>query len=47
MWKLKKTVYGLKDAARAWYDSATGVIEKLVGKEEQDRPGVILLERKR
>ena len=27
LWKLRKTVYGMKDAAQAWYDSATEVRE--------------------
>lgn len=29
LWKLKKSVYGLKDAAKAWYFSLKKILEKL------------------
>ena len=44
VWKLRKTVYGLKDAARAWYDSATGVIEKLGGRRCRMDPSLFYWE---
>lgn len=31
IWKLKKTVYGLRDAARAWYDSISEILQELGG----------------
>ena len=31
LWKLRKTVYGLKDAAKAWYDKVVKVIKELGG----------------
>ena len=31
IWRLKKTIYGLKDAARAWYEKVKEVIEELGG----------------
>ena len=40
LWKLKKTVYGLKDAARAWYDTVTRVLENLGGKRCDVEPAL-------
>lgn len=31
IWKLHKAVYGLKDAARVWYDSVVEIIEEMKG----------------
>src|SRR5215469_9827209 len=33
LWKLKKTVYGLKDAARVWYESVTEILEETGGRQ--------------
>ena len=33
LWRLKKTVYGLKDAAKAWYLKVVKVVEELGGKK--------------
>ena len=38
IWKLKKTIYGLKDAVRAWYDSVTTIILELGGKRSRFEP---------
>ena len=38
LWRLKKTIYGLKDAARAWYDSVTRIMEELGGKRSRLEP---------
>src|ERR1700755_53927 len=35
LWKLKKTVYGLKDAARKWYESLVELLIKLGGKRSK------------
>lgn len=35
LWKLKKAVYGLKDAARKWYESLVEVLIKLGGKRSK------------
>ena len=40
LWKLKKTVYGLKDAAKAWYCKVTSVIRELGGKRSMLEPNV-------
>ena len=39
-WRLKKMVYGLKNAARAWYESATRVIEKIGGARSKIDPAL-------
>lgn len=31
IWKLKKTIYGLKDAAKAWYEKVKKIVEELGG----------------
>ena len=31
IWRLRKTIYGLKDAARAWYEKVKSVLEELKG----------------
>ena len=38
LWRLKKTIYGLKDAARAWYERVRGVVEELGGKRSSMEP---------
>ena len=40
VWKLNKVVYGLKDAARAWYDSLVGFLEELKGIRSQLDPTI-------
>ena len=35
IWKLRKTVYGLKDAAKAWYDTVKQVILELGGRKSK------------
>ena len=38
IWKLKKTIYGLKDAAKAWYDKVRKVVEELGGMRSSLEP---------
>ena len=40
IWKLTKVVYGLKDAARAWYDSLMSLLEELKGNRSQLDPTI-------
>ena len=40
LWKLKKTVYGLKDAAKAWYGKVVKVVEELGGVRSRLEPNV-------
>src|SRR5215469_16753965 len=40
VWKLKKGVYGLKDAARVWYDSLVKILTGLGGKRNRLEPTV-------
>ena len=40
LWRLKKTVYGLKDAAKAWYLKVVKVVEELGGKKCTLEPNV-------
>lgn len=40
LWKLKKTVYGLKDAAKAWYSKVLKVVEELGGERSRLEPNV-------
>ena len=40
MWKLKKTVYGLKDAAKAWYSKVVKVVEELGGERSRLEPNI-------
>ena len=42
VWKLRKTVYGLKDAARAWYDSVLNIIEQLGGEKSRFDPTIFI-----
>ena len=44
LWKLRKTVYGLKDAAVAWYKSVVNVMEDLGGTKSKLDSHSILLE---
>ena len=40
LWKLKKTVYGLKDAAKAWYSKVVKVVEELGGERSRLEPNI-------
>ena len=40
LWKLKKTVYGLKDATKAWYSKVVKVVEELGGERSRLEPNV-------
>ena len=40
LWKLKKTVYGLKDAAKAWYGKVVKVVEELGGVRSRLEPNI-------
>lgn len=40
LWKLKKTVYGLKDAAKAWYCKVVSVVKELGGKRSRLEPNI-------
>ena len=42
VWRLKKAVYGLKDAARAWYRSVVGHIQKLGGVRSNRDPRIFM-----
>src|SRR5215469_3243478 len=42
LWKLKKPIYGLKDAARAWYDSLSEIIKKLGGQKSRYDPSIFI-----
>ena len=35
LWKLRKTVYGLKDAAKAWYNKVVKVLKELGGERSR------------
>ena len=40
LWKLKKTVYGLKDAAKAWYCKVVNVVKDLGGERSTLEPNI-------
>ena len=40
LWKLRKTVYGLKDAAKAWYDKVVKIVEELGGVRSRLEPNI-------
>ena len=40
LWKLRKTVYGLKDAAKAWYEKVVKVVEELGGIRSRLEPNI-------
>ena len=40
LWKLKKTVYGLKDAAKAWHEKLNSVMDKLGGERSIYEPTI-------
>ena len=40
LWKLKKTVYGLKDAAKAWCSKVGKIVEELGGERSRLEPNV-------
>ena len=42
LWKLKKTIYGLKDAARAWYARVCGVVKELGGERSSLEPTLFI-----
>src|SRR5678815_2412656 len=41
LWKLKKTVYGLKDAARIWYESIMDIVKSLGGTKSKLEPTIV------
>ena len=43
LWKLKKTVYGLKDVAKAWYSKVVKVVEELGGERSRLEPNMEFL----
>ena len=45
LWKLKKTVYGLKDAAKAWYTKVVKTIEELGGMRSRLEPNIFYWKR--
>ena len=47
LWKLRKAVYDLKDAARVWYETVVGVLAEMGGKKKQIGPNIICLEEER
>ena len=40
LWKLRKTVYGLKDAAKAWYCKVVSVIKEMGGEKSRLEPNI-------
>ena len=40
LWKLKKTVYGLRDAAKAWYKKVVKVVDELGGERSRLEPNI-------
>ena len=40
LWRFKKTVYGLKDAAKAWYNKVVKVVEELGGERSRLEPNI-------
>ena len=46
LWKLKKTVYGLKDAAKAWHSKVVKVVEELGGERSRLEPNVFFWKNK-
>ena len=46
LWKLRKTIYGLKDAARAWYNKVTSVMRELGGEKSVFEPTVFIWKKK-
>ena len=40
LWRLKKTVYGLKDAAKAWYNKVVKVVDELGGERSRLEPNI-------
>ena len=42
IWRLQKTVYGLKDAARAWYDKVNLVMKQLGGAKSAFEPTIFI-----
>ena len=45
LWKLKKTIYGLKDAARAWYDRVVAVFKEIGGERSSLEPTLFVWKR--
>ena len=42
LWKLRKTIYGLKDAARAWYEKVIAVMGELGGEKSSFEPTIFI-----
>src|ERR1700755_1664326 len=42
LWELKKTVYGLKDAARVWFDKGVSIITELGGVKSKLEPALFV-----
>ena len=40
LWKLRKTVYGLKDAAKAWYGKVVKIVKELKGERSKLEPNI-------
>ena len=47
LWRLKKTVYGLKDAAKAWYNKVVKVVEELGGERSRLEPNIFFWKNKK
>ena len=47
LWKLRKAVYGLKDAARVLYETVVGMLAKMGRRNKQVGPNIICLEEER
>ena len=45
LWKLNKTVYGLKDAAKAWYNKVVKVVEEVGGVRSRLEPNIFFWKR--
>ena len=42
IWKLRKAVYGLKDAARSWYDSLMEILKATEGRKSSVDPTIMM-----
>ena len=42
IWRLKKTMYGLKDATQAWYRSVVGYVQGLGGVKSNLNPTIFI-----
>ena len=46
IWKLRKAVYGLKDAARSWYDSLMAILKTTGGRKSTVDPTIMMWKEK-